>query len=116
MKPIEHAKIHAKRYGGKPEDYIYIDNFLDSSKVAHGTMKHRAIYHHTVGCFLVEQLFGVECLNSAGKSYSPRQIAEDHIIQDLGWLPSLDDWMKEMEIKAWMGNPITSKKFVPLVD
>ena len=116
MKPIEHSQIHARKYGGKPEDYIEIDTFLDSSKACHGTMAHRAIYHHTLGCFLIETLFGYELQNSDGKMYSPRQIAEDHIIQDLGWLPTPDDWLKCMEIKPWFGNPMSQSKTFSLVD
>lgn len=114
MKPIEHSKLHAKKYGGEPFDYIEIDTFLDSSKATHGTVKHRAIYHHTLGCFLVEKIFGYELINTSGKAFSPRQIAEDHIIQDVGFLPSVEDWLEEMSIESWMGNPITSKKYISL--
>ncbi len=114
MKPIEHAKLHARKYGGVPKDYVDIDDFLDSSKACHGTMKHRALFHHTLGTFVVERLFGHELTNSDGKCFSPRQIAEDHIIQDLGWLPSPDDWLKNMEMKQWYGNPITVKKEIRL--
>lgn len=116
MKPIEHAKIHARKYGGKPEDYVDIDDLLDSSKAAHGTMNHRAIYHHTVGAFLVERIFGHERINSDDKPYSPRQVAEDHIIQDLGWLPTPDHYLRHMETQAWFGNPISKKTRVKLVD
>jgi hypothetical protein len=31
MKPYIHGKIHAKKYGGKPEDYASIDDFIDST-------------------------------------------------------------------------------------
>jgi hypothetical protein len=110
MKTFEHAKLHAKKYGGVLEDYIDIDNFLDSSKITHGTVKHRSILHHTFGTFLVEQFFGITRVNSEGKTYSTRDIAEDHIIQDLGWLPSPEDYLKHMSAESWMGNPISARK------
>ena len=51
MKPFLHAKIHAKKYGGVPEDYIDIDNFIDSSKATMPDVRHRAILHSAFGCF-----------------------------------------------------------------
>ncbi len=32
-----------------------------------------------------------------------RDIAESHIIEDLGWIPSPSDWLSCMECKVWMG-------------
>lgn len=39
MKAFLHARIHAKKYGGVPEDYIDIDSFIDSSKTAPATAR-----------------------------------------------------------------------------
>lgn len=116
MKPIDHAMLHAKKYGGQWQDYIEIDDFLDDSKSAHPSMKHRAIFHHSYGTYLVERIFGHQLINSDQKAFSPRQVAEDHIIQDLGFLPSVDTWLKEMNSQGWMGNPTITVKTVNLVD
>ena len=85
MKPYLHSKIHAKKYGGKPEDYSDIDDFLDSSKAAVPDVRHRAILHSAFGCFVVEQMFGRTRVNSAGKEYSPRE--RDNVTQTFpqGW-------------------------------
>jgi hypothetical protein len=120
MKPYLHGRIHARKYGGTPDDYADIDDFIDSSKAAFPDMRHRAILHSAFGCFLVEKMFGRERTNSAGTSYSPRDVAEDHIIQDLGFIPTVEKYLQNMTLQPWMsGTHKTHKKnttFVPLVD
>lgn len=49
MKPLQHAQISAKNYGGDWTDYIEIHNFLDSSKAACAHFKHRFLLHHGEG-------------------------------------------------------------------
>ena len=31
-----------------------------------------------------------------------RDIAEQHVLEDLGFIPSLNDWLKEMTPQPWM--------------
>ncbi len=102
MKPYLHSNIHAKKYGGKPEDYADIDDFIDSSKAALADVRHRALLHSAFGCFIVERVFGRTRVNSAGKEYSPRDVAEDHIMQDLGFIPTVDKYLRNMRIQTWM--------------
>ena len=93
MKPYLHGRIHAKKYGGVAEDYADIDDFIDSSKAAVPDVRHRAILHSAFGCFLVEKMFGRTRVNSEGKEYSPRDVAEDHILQDLGFIPTMEQYL-----------------------
>lgn len=119
MKAFLHARIHAKKYGGVPEDYIDIDSFIDSSKTALPDVRHRAILHSAFGCFVVEQVFGVTRVNSAGKTYSPREVAEDHILQDLGFIPTMEQYLGNMTIQPWMSGTRKTPgnaKHIPLVD
>jgi hypothetical protein len=102
MKPLIHAKNSAKKHGGKWEDYIDIHNFMDSSKAACASMQHRAIFHSAFGIFIVEKTYGITITNSDGKLVSVRDIAEDHVIEDLGFIPSLDQWMQNINIQDWM--------------
>lgn len=108
MKPFLHAKISSKQHGGKPEDYQDIHDFIDSSKIAVPDMRHRAMLHSAWGCYLVERVFGVTRTNSDGRLYSPRDIAEEHIQQDLGFIPTLEHWLRNMTIQPWMSG--TRKK------
>lgn len=105
MKPWIHAESSAKKYGGHPDDYLDIHQFMDSTKAAMADVRHRAILHSSFGCFIVEKVFGVTRKNSQGKVYSPRDVAEDHCMEDLGFIPSMEKWLSGLDIESWMGGP-----------
>lgn len=102
MKPYIHAVSSAKKYGGKWEDYIKVHDFMDSSKAHFPGHEHRALFHHSFGCFVAEQVFGTVLVNSDGKTVSVRDIAEQHIIEDLGFIPTVQDYLENMKVEAWM--------------
>ena len=77
MKPYLHANISAKKYGGKPEDYLFLHDWVDSSKVSYAGLGHRAILHSTFGCFLAEEVHGHTFKNSDGKDVSVRDVVEE---------------------------------------
>ena len=116
MKPYLHSRIHAKKYGGVPEDYADIDDFIDSSKACVPDVRHRAILHSSFGCFIVEQVFGRTRVNSDGKTYSPRDIAEDHIQQDLSFIPTMEHYLNNMEIQPWMSGSLKKYRKKIIVD
>jgi len=66
-------------------------------------MRHRAILHSAFGCFMVEQVFGTYFTNSDGKKVSTRDVAEEHIIQDLGFIPTMEQYLNNMKFQPWMG-------------
>lgn len=112
MKPHVHVRASVNKYGGKPEDYEAIHNFMDSSKSVLADVRHRCILHSTFGIYLAERVFGYTIVNSAGKEVAVRDIAEDHVIQDLGHIPTLEKWLEGMPIETWMGGPSRKvKKF-----
>lgn len=102
MKPLTHAKLSAKKYGGLPEDYQAIHDFFDSSKACLPDMRHRAILHSSFGIFVIERVFGTFITNSAGKQVNVRDIGEDHVMQDLGFIPTVERWFKNMPCERWM--------------
>lgn len=112
MKAYIHGKIHAKKYGGCPNDYADIDDFIDSTKQAVADVRHRAILHSAFGCFLVEKVFGRTRINSDNKEYSPRDIAEDHIQQDLGFIPTMEMYLNNMTTQPWMSGTEKTNKAV----
>ena len=105
-----HANSSVKTFGGQRSDYIEIHKQMDHSKCAHATMKHRAIFHSSYGLYLICSIFGETIINSDGREIGVKQIAEQHIIEDLGRIPSLDEWLKEMPLKEWMGRPYKKKE------
>ena len=94
MKPHIHARNSAKKYGGAPEDYQVIHDTMDSSNSAHASMRHRLIFHSAFGIYIVERIHGILMTNHDGVKVSVRDIAEDHVLEDLGTIPSLDDWFE----------------------
>lgn len=110
-----HAQASARKFGGVPEDYIKIHEFIDSSKKMVGDVRHRSMYHNTAGPWLCQEIFGhfIEITDGEGnklldknkrtRKVMVREIAEHHIVEDLGWIPSPADWLKCMECKTWMG-------------
>lgn len=106
-KPYIHAVSSAKRFGGKPEDYLEIHNLMDSSKATICDNRHRALTHNAwfIGTIL-ERIFGVTFVNSDGCTISTRDIGEQHVAEDFRgrFIPSAQDYLAEMEMKGWMNN------------
>ena len=100
--PIVHAESSAKKFGGKPEDYLAIHNWFDESKAYFADFRHRALRHHAEGIFLAEKLFGVSILNSDGKRIPVRYVGEQHVREDLGRIPPVQDWLLEIRPQRWM--------------
>jgi hypothetical protein len=104
-KPWIHAVSSAKKFGGKPEDYIEIHNLMDSSKGTIADSRHRALTHNAwfIGTIL-EKIFGVKFTNSDGMTVSVRDIGEQHVLEDyrMRFIPSAQDYLQEMEVKEWM--------------
>jgi hypothetical protein len=116
VKPYIHAQLSAKKYGGTVDDYLDIHNFLDSSKAHVPDMRHRALLHNSFGIYVAENLYGVYRENSEGKIYSVRDICEDHVLQDLGTIPTVQDYLEGMPMYDWIGGKVKSVRTISLVD
>ena len=101
-KALIHARSSARKYGGKPEDYLAIHERMDSSKSAHAEVSHRCVFHSAFGIYIIEDIFGRTLINSDGKEVFVRDVAEQHVLEDLGFIPSLSDWLREMPAQPWM--------------
>ena len=100
--PLEHAKNSAHRFGGVPDDYLPIHKWFDESKAMIADVRHRALRHHAEGIFLAERIFGVAIRNSEGKDVPVRYIGEQHVREDLGRIPSFQDWAMGIRMQSWM--------------
>jgi hypothetical protein len=110
--PYHHALSSAKTYGGKWEDYIKIHNWFDETKSAFPDMRHRAMRHHAEGIFWCEQIFGVVVTNSDGKNVPVRFIGEQHIKEDIGFIPTIKDYLENMNTVGWMYKPGEGRKLL----
>lgn len=102
-----HAQASARKWGGTPEDYLPIHEWIDQFKSTFGDIRHRAMLHHAKGPWMAQEVFGpaitINRQNGEGtKKVMVRDIAEHHIVEDLGWLPSPADFLACMECKVWM--------------
>ena len=98
-----HAVSSAGKFGGVPADYQPVHDWIDGSKLIIADFRHRALRHHAEGCFAAEAVFGVTLTNSAGRPVPVRLIAEQHILEDLGRIPSFADWVRCIRPEPWMG-------------
>ena len=98
-----HAVSSARKFGGTAGDYQAIHDWLDGSKLILADFRHRALRHHAEGCFAAESLFGLTITNNAGRAVPVRLIAEQHILEDLGRIPSFADWVRAIRPEPWMG-------------
>ena len=104
MKASNHCLSSVKYFGGRVGDYHSIHAWFDESKDHYGDIRHRALRHHTQGIKECEKKFGIIITNSDNKQVPVRSIAEQHIREDLGFIPTIQDWFKEMKPKSWMAS------------
>jgi hypothetical protein len=100
--PFKHAQSSAKKFGGTPEDYLPVHNWFDESKAFLADFRHRALRHPAEGIFLCEKIFGVTLTNSEGQQIPVRYIGEQHIKEDLGRIPTAQDWLTQIKPERWM--------------
>lgn len=112
MKPFIHAKLDVKNFGGHIDDYMDIHEFIDQSYHTMPDIRHRALLHNQFGLMMVEQMFGSYRTNSDDKMYSPREVAENHILGDLGFIPTVEHYFKNMKIQEWMSGTLKKRRVV----
>lgn len=108
MKPYEHAEASAKVFGGEYKDYIEIHKWFDQFRFAVKDPNHRMFLHHTGGVLICEQVFGDYIANSDGKNVAVRDIAEHHIVVDVGEMRTPQEWLDNIGAPDWT-KPIKSK-------
>lgn len=102
-----HAQSSARKFGGRPEDYLDIHNWFDATKESFCDFRHRALRHHAEGIFESERIFGTTIRNSSGKRVPVRYIGEQHVREDCGGkVPNLADWLSQIQPKIWMSHGV----------
>ena len=100
--PLVHAERNARKWGGVPEDYLPVHQFFDSTKAHIADNRHRMILHNSFGIAVAEQIFGLAITNSDGRRVFVREIGHQHVLEDLGTIPTLGDCLQEVRIRPWM--------------
>lgn len=100
-----HAKSSVRKFGGTYEDYLPIHQWFDASKELVGDFRHRALRHHATGIVECEEKFGMfisVAREGVSKEVPVRLIAEQHLIEDFGKIPTVQDWFKCITPAPWM--------------
>ncbi len=108
--PYFHSISSSRKFGGKWEDYIQLHSWFDETKSSYPDMRHRTLRHHAEGIFWAEEKFGVVITNSDGKQVPVRAIGEQHVKEDIGWIPTIKDYLDNMNIVGWMYKPGEGRK------
>ena len=101
MKPLQHARITAHRYGGRWQDWIAIHDWIDRSKMVFPSMQHRMFLHSDFGEWLTVRIHGEAIKASDGMAVSTRDLFRDHQVEDLGRIVSLSEWLREVDPEYW---------------
>lgn len=101
--PYYHALSSVKKLGGSVEDYLPLHTWFDASKAITADFRGRALRHHAEGIFMAETVFGPTITLSSGRIIPTRWVAEQHVKQDLSFIPSFADWVKCIRPEPWMG-------------
>lgn len=101
--PYHHALSPVKKWGGSVEDYLSIHAWFDASKEITADFRHRALRHHAEGIFMAETIFGLTITLSTLRVIPTRWVGEQHVREDLGFIPSFADWVKAIRPEPWMG-------------
>lgn len=112
--PYHHALSSVKKWGGVVEDYLPIHDWFDASKELYGDFRHRALRHHSQGIFEAERVFGHTITIQSGRVIPVRWIGEQHVIEDCGFIPSIQDWFSQITPQQWMNRPVKLSKVLEM--
>jgi len=64
--------------------------------------RHRALRHHSEGIYMLESIFGTTITILTGRIVPVRFIGEQHVLEDLGRIPTVADWLGKIQPESWM--------------
>ena len=99
---LHHAESSARKFGGEAHEYLALHQFLDGSKEHLADFRHRALRHHCEGIFMLEKIFGTAITLSTGRVLPVRFVGEQHVLEDLGRIPTVQDWLLRIQPEPWM--------------
>lgn len=106
MTPLDHAKSTVAKFGGTVDDYLHIHNWFDETKQYTGDWTHRALRHHSAGIEWCIDKFGHYVTTSESINNDiivpVKVIAEQHVTEDCGFIPTPADWLRCIKPPHWM--------------
>jgi hypothetical protein len=93
MTPYKHVQSSAAKWGGDPMDYVELHDWFDETKAFTGDWTHRALRHHSAGIQWAIEKFGHTIRNSKGQQIPTKILAEQHVQEDCGFIPTPKDYL-----------------------
>lgn len=100
--PLVHAERSARKWGGAADDYLPLHQWFDATKGHLADNRHRMLLHNSFGILLAEQVFGPCLTNGAGHPVFIRDLAAQHILEDLSFIPTLAQCLEDLPLRPWM--------------
>jgi hypothetical protein len=100
--PLVHAERSAQKWGGVPADYLAPHQWFDATKGHMPDNRHRLILHNSFGILLAEQVFGPVITTSEGRRVFVRDLGVQHVVEDLGFVPTLTECLAGTPLAPWM--------------
>ena len=100
--PLVHAERSARKWGGTTHDYLPLHQWFDATKGHLADNRHRMLLHNSFGILLAEQVFGPCLTNGADRRVFVRDLAAQHILEDLGFIPTVAQCLEELRLRPWM--------------
>ncbi len=91
--PYIHSLSSCKKFGGQPQDYLFIHHWFDETKKCYAHFTHRALRHHTEGINMAIKKFGLSIINSNNTQVPVGEICSQHLIEDCNIIPTPHDWI-----------------------
>lgn len=101
---VTHAQSSVRKFGGSVEDFLPIHEWFDATKELVGDFRHRAMRHHMTGVMECIRIFGPTITLSTGRVIPTQLIGEQHLMEDFGCLPTVQDWLRNIKPEKWMTN------------
>jgi len=78
---------------------------MDRGRVGTDRLLHRMLAHHTQGIQDAIALFGDTITNSKGRQVPTSLLAHQHILEDLGFVPTLEHCLELLHCPRWASKP-----------
>lgn len=98
-----HCMYSCERFGGEPDDYLPVHQLINSARSVLPDETSRCLLHHAWGIDLAVRCLGTTfCRGSDQRQISTRQVAEAHILHDLGTIPTMVEAVEAVPLAKWM--------------
>lgn len=112
--PLVHAERSVRKWGGTTDLYLPIHRWFDATKAVIPDNRHRMLLHNSFGILLAEQVFGAVIDVGNGRRVFVRDIGTQHILEDLGFIPTPAQCLARLPLSPWMAGAARLRNSPPL--